>query len=35
MDAFPGTSCQATIELSLRDALADISQQALASSIDK
>jgi hypothetical protein len=30
MDAFPGTSCQATIVLSLRDALSDISQQALA-----
>ena len=29
-DAFPGTSCQATIVLSLRDALADISQLHLA-----
>ena len=27
-DAFPGTSCQATIVLSLRDALADIAQHA-------
>jgi hypothetical protein len=30
-DVFPGTSCQATIVPSLRDALADISQQHLAS----
>jgi hypothetical protein len=29
-DAFPGTSCQATIGVSLRDALAAISQQHLA-----
>ena len=29
-NAFPGTSCLATIVLSLRDALADISQQHLA-----
>src|SRR5208283_2562298 len=30
-DAFPGTSCQATIAVSLRDARAAISQQPLAS----